>query len=135
MRTTLLIATLGATLAAPSAAAACSIAASPAEERVREADRAVWTKVVTRTRIGTDERTGLGDYRYRLRVLETYKGSIRRRITIRAHTDGGTCGFGPLQRGERLGLVLEGRRGPWRVGLDALITRKELRSVRPPKQG
>ena len=133
MRTSLLVGLVGALLF-PAGASACTIAARPAEERVREADRAVYAKVVSAERLGADEATGTEEYRYRLRVLETYKGSIRRRMTIRAHTNDGTCGFGPLERGDRLGLVLEGRRGPWAVSLVNLISRAELRSVRRPKR-
>ncbi|HEX2084078.1 MAG TPA: hypothetical protein VHF89_00210 [Solirubrobacteraceae bacterium] len=133
MRRVLVIA-FAAWLVVPAAASACTVAARPAEERVRDADRAVFAKVVRRTQVGVDDATGTVHFRYRLRVLETYKGTIRRRITILAHDNDGTCGFGPLERGKRLGLVLAGRRGPWRVGLGNLITRRELRSVRAPKE-
>lgn len=120
-------------LVAPAAASACSIAARPAEERVRAADVAVWGKVVAREKVGEDE--GIGQqYRYRLRVIETYKGRLRRRMRLLAHDDPGTCGL-RFDVGERVGLVLEGRRGPWRIGLADLISRAELRSVRRPRRG
>ena len=133
MRRTILIA-LGAWLLFPAGASACTIPARPAEERVREADRAVWAKVAASRKIDEDDATGTAQRRYRLRVLETYKGSVRRRITVIAHDSAGTCGIGPLARGERLGFVLDGRRGPWLVTRANTISRSELRSVRRPKR-
>ena len=99
-----------------------------------EADRAAFAKVLRRRHVETDESTGSTMYRYRLRVLETYKGSARRRITIVSSDNDGMCGLGRLRRGARLGLVLEGRRGPWSVGIANLISRRELRSVRRPRR-
>jgi hypothetical protein len=125
---------LALSLVFPAAASACTIAARPAKERVDEADLAVWAKVISSKVVATDEATGTKQRRYRLRVLETYKGRVRRRITILAHDSAGTCGIGPLRRGQRLGLVLEGERGPWRAGLQNSISRAELRSVRRPRR-
>ena len=127
-----LVIALVAGLLFPAGASACSLLARPAEDRVRDADVAVWGKVVAREKVGEDE--GLGqEYRYRLRVIETYKGRLRRRMRLLAHDSPGTCGL-RFDVGERVGLVLAGRRGPWRVGLPHLISRKELRSVRRPRR-
>ncbi|HEX8120430.1 MAG TPA: hypothetical protein VF549_04105 [Solirubrobacteraceae bacterium] len=122
-------------LAAPSAASACTIAEQPAKERVAEADVAVYGKIVAREKMtpAPDERPG-ADYRYRFRVIETYKGKIRKRMTLLGTTDSAACGPGLLDVGSKFGLVLNGG-APWRISAGSFITRSQLRSVRRPKRG
>lgn len=137
MRIALVLVVAGAVLAAPQVASACTIAARPIEERLADADVAVWGRVVSRVKLEQDERPDgvRGDaYRYRFRVREIYKGRVRNVIRLVAHTDGGTCGVGPYEPGRRLALLLRGRRGPWNVDLASLVTRRELRSVRRPRR-
>ena len=131
---TLLIAVAAGVLAAPSAASACTIAAKPAKERVDAAKLAVYGKVVARELVDEDENAVNSLYRYRFRVLETYKGRIRRRMTLLGRTDSARCEAGLLRVGDRFGLVLARARGPWRIATPDFITRAELRSVRSPKQ-
>ena len=140
MRLLILAGVAIAALVAPSAAAACSppVGKPPTpKERVRDSDRAVWGEVISRELLGEegaeDGRPG-EDYRYRFRVIETYKGSIRKRITFDAGTETSLCEGGRMEVGQRFGLVLDGRRGPWRVGLGNFISRKDLRSVRRPRR-
>ena len=120
-----------AVLAAPQAAAACSIA-SPyppptPREKVDGAKRAVFGKVVSRTPIGEPAHANQ-DYRYRFRVIETYKGAVRRTMRLVAGTAEGTCEAGLLDVGERLGLLLYKRRGPWRLNVTSFISRRDLRA-------
>ena len=126
---TFLIALAAGMLAAPSAAHACSIAAPDppptAKQEVDGSKRAIWGKVVGRTRISGDEYQG--EYRYRFRVIETYKGSVRRTTRIFAGTETSLCEAGLLEVGRRFGLLLYKRRGPWRIGITSFITRQRLR--------
>jgi hypothetical protein len=120
----------------PAAASACTIAAKPAEERVAAAKRAVWGKVVEREQLEAADENGFGErWRYRFRVIETYKGSIRKRMTLIAGTDEAACEAGLLEVGDRFGLVLSRSRGPWTITLGNFISRRELRSVRRPRRG
>lgn len=119
-------------LAVPAGASACSIAAPnpppTAKEEVDHAKRAVYGEVVSRTPIGDDsEPTGNEQYRYRFRVIETYKGSVRRSMRIIAGTQTSLCEAGLLEVGDRFGLLLYKRRGPWRISITSFITRKRLR--------
>ena len=96
-------------------------------------------KVVARERIGGGEESENpappgADYRYRFRVLETYKGRVRRRIRLVGGTETSMCEAGLLRVGQRFGFVLHGRRGPWKIHITSFIRRSELRSVRRPKR-
>ena len=122
------------TLLFPAAASACTIAARPPAERVAEAKLAVYGKIVARELVEEDTNGVNSIYRYRFRVLETYKGRIRKRMTLVGGTDRARCEAGLLRVGDRLGLVLDKARGPWRIATPDFITRAELRSVRSPKQ-
>ena len=140
MRTALVTVVVVAAFAAPSAASACSIAGpepSP-EKRVRSSDLAVWGKVVGRERIGGEEseepRPTGADYRYRFRVLETYKGRVRERIRLIGGTEESLCEAGLLKVGRRYGFLLDGRRGPWKISLTSFISRRDLRSTGPPRR-
>jgi hypothetical protein len=134
MRSLFLTAVVLVSLAVPSAASACTIASRPAKERVAEADIAVYGKVVAREKMtpAPDERPG-ADYRYRFRVIETYKGKIRKRMTLLGTTDSAACGPGLLEVGSKFGLVLDGD-APWRLNAGSFISRAQLRSVRKPKR-
>jgi hypothetical protein len=45
------------------------------------------------------------------------------------------CGLGDVAVGERLGLVLRGRRGPWQATLASRISRDELEQAsRAPRR-
>ena len=136
MRAFALIVALLAPLAAPQLASACTIAARPPEERVRAADVAVFGKVVARERI---EKGRAGDgrevWRYRFRVIETYKGRERRRLRLVGGTEESLCEAGLLRVGDRFGLVLDGARGPWRIAVANFITREELRQARRGRRG
>jgi hypothetical protein len=134
MRSALLTGVLLAALVAPGTASACTIASRPAKERVAEADIAVYGEVVDRERMNRapDDRPGY-DYRYRFRVIETYKGKIRKRMTLLGTTDSASCGPGLLDVGSRFGLVLDGG-APWRISAGSFITRSQLRKVRKPKR-
>ena len=134
MRAVLVTAVFVAAIAAPSAASACTIAGplpSP-EERVESSDLAVWGKVVRRTRISGDEFRGT--YRYRVRVLETYEGRVRRRIRVVGGTETSLCQAGLLRVGSRHGFLLHGRRGPWKISITSFISRKDLRSTGQPRR-
>ena len=100
-----------------------------------DADVAVYGKVLSREPTGARQPSGIGEeYRYRFRVIEAYKGKVRRRITLVGHTDTGMCGAGLLDVGDRFGLLLDGRRGPWKITTASFVTREELRSVRAPRR-
>jgi hypothetical protein len=134
VRAAFLSALVLAVFGAPSAASACTIPDLPPEERVERADRAIYGRVLSRESLGPNER-GIGEaYRYRFRVIERYKGRIRRRITLTSQTDSATCGIPPLKVGDRHGLLLFGRSGPWSVGAGSFISRADLRRVRRPKR-
>jgi len=138
MRTAILTVVVLAALVAPSAAAACSVASPPPtpKERVRAADRAVWGEVVSKEPVdeqADDGRPGQ-EFRYRFRVIETYKGSIRKTLRLVAGTESSLCEPGELHVGQRFGLVLNKRRGPWRISITSFISRKDLRSVRKPRR-
>ena len=123
-------------LAGAETAAACTIRETTPEEAVRAADAAVFGRIVSRVRTDRGRDDGLPGktYRYRLRVLETCKGSVRDVITLIANTDSASCGVGPYRPGVHLGLLLNGRRGPWRISLGSLISRESLRTARRAKR-
>ncbi len=134
MRALLLSAvTIVAILAVPAAASACSVAAQSNGERLARADRAIFGEIVSRRLV--EDRPELGDsvYRYRFRVIEVYKGRMRRHTTLEAQTQSSLCGFGPAEVGARFGVLLHGKRAAWRIGFPDLISRAELRRLRKPR--
>lgn len=104
-------------------AEACSIAQSDPRTRVAGAEAAVYVEVVAKTPLGED---GPGRrYAYRLRVIRAYKGGLSGTFDAEARSDGAACGV-ELDAGDRLGLLLSGRRRPWELGLGSLISRRDL---------
>ena len=139
MRTFILAVVVVAALAAPAAAHACSIAVPnpppTPKEVVDGAKRAVYGEVVSRRLIGKPDPQPNHVYRYRFRVIETYKGSVRRTLRFRAGTETSMCEAGLLKVGGRYGLLLYKRRGPWRLNTTSFISRRELRqSGYPPRR-
>jgi len=120
-------------LAGPSAAGACSVAAPlpSMAERLRAADLAVYGEVLSAEPVGGDPPGAIPPdrLRYRLRVLQTFKGRSRRVIRLVGYTSDSMCGI-ELRVGQRTGLLLYGRRGPWEVGMLSTATRAELRRAR-----
>ena len=139
MRTFILAAVAAAALGAPAAAHACSIAEpqpppTPKEE-VDGAKRAVYGEVVSRRPVGDPGPTPNQVYRYRFRVIETYKGSVRRTMRLVAGTETSMCEAGLLKVGDRFGLLLYDRRGPWKLNITSFISRRDLRqSGYPPRR-
>ena len=129
MRSLLALAVLALALAAPSAAQACSLMYVAPDARVAAADVAVFGKVLSRASVGPAA-PGAWDatYRYRVKVIRKYKGppALGRTIEVVGSANDAMCGVGELAVGERLGLVLRGRRGPWQATLASLISRAEL---------
>ena len=129
MRTAFLTVTviLAALLAAP-VASACTLApTSSPRERVKAAAVAVYGEVVDRELVRASETPSPNaEYRYRFRVLKTYKGRPGRTMTLLAGTNEAMCEAGLLRVGERFGLVLRKRRGPWRISLGSFISKRDL---------
>ena len=143
MRTFFLTASAAAAvLVAPELASACSIAGPgpTPDERVAHANLAVWGEVVRKAPVGDPPPSGEarppgGEYRYRFRIIETYKGRVRERIRLIGGTEESLCEAGELQVGQRFGLILHGRARPWRISLTSFISRRELRQARRPRRG
>jgi hypothetical protein len=112
-------------LVAAPAASACSLAYEPPRERVDRADAAVYAEVVEATEVDRNDR-GWATYRYRLRVLETYKGAVAQEIEIEGNEEESVCELGRLEVGSRHGLLLDGPGEPWRLSLSDRISRDEL---------
>jgi hypothetical protein len=128
-----------AVLLLPAAATACSIAApdpppTPRQE-VDGAKRAVYGKVVARKLVGGEADSNTATYAYRFRVIETYKGSVRRRMRLVSGVESSMCEAGLLEIGDRFGLLLYKRGGPWRIDITSFISRKRLRASGYPARG
>ena len=62
-------------------------------------------------------------YEARIRVSRIYKGMTGRVVRVRGDTGGpGTCGYGKLSVSQRLGLLLYGKRSPWRIDITSPIS-------------
>jgi hypothetical protein len=135
MRSASLVATVAlAVLLAPSAASACTIAGplDPSEQLDR-ADVAVYGKVVSRKLLRASKPPVSGaDYRYRFRVLKTYKGRVARTITLLGGTEESLCEAGLLDVGDRFGLLLRGR-SPFKISLTSFITKADLERAKRPR--
>ena len=122
-----------ASAAAAAPAGACTVAVPPGYDPVRDpyarADIAVTGKVtrVERTRRGRDT---LGDrFVATIRISRVYKGRTGPALRIRGHEDEGACGFGRIRQGERIALLLRGRRTPIPVGLGDRTSYRDLETA------
>ena len=62
-------------------------------------------------------------YQARIRVSRIYKGMTGQVVLVRGDTGGpGTCGYGKLRAGQRLGLLLYGKRSPWEIDITSPIS-------------
>jgi hypothetical protein len=136
VRTRILLLALAAALLAPSAADACTIAARPAAERVAAVDAAIYGRVLSRVLVAAAPPGRIdGTYRYRIRVVRTYKGRPGRSVQVVGSADSGTCGLGILTVGRHVGLLLDGSTRPWEVSTRSLISRAELeQAAREPRR-
>jgi hypothetical protein len=114
------------TLAFAAPAGACSIAYQEPAQRLAAADRAVHTRVVSTTQIVDGEQDWQDVWEAKLRVLRVYKGPAHRFVRIRYSTDGGTCGLGKLEQGQRLTLLLHKPGPPFEASLGSRIPLTEL---------
>jgi hypothetical protein len=125
------VSTVVAVLVAVPAASACSLAYEPPRERVDRADAAVYAEVLEARQVDRNDR-GWATYRYRLRVLETYKGVVAEEIEIEGNEEESVCELGRLDAGSRHGLLLRGPGEPWRLTLADRISREELIEATTP---
>jgi len=64
-----------------------------------------------------------------VRISRVYKGKTGPALRISGNTEGSLCGFGAVKRGERIAVLLHGRRTPFAVtGLDR-TTYRDLEKV------
>ena len=64
-----------------------------------------------------------------IRISRVYKGETGPALRISGNTEGSLCGFGAVKRGERIAVLLHGRRTPFAVtGLDR-TTYRDLEKV------
>lgn len=128
MRTAFLVlaAVILALVVAP-AASACSIAVSgTSRDWVGNSDHAIYGQFVSRKLVRGEEPPLPGaEYRYRFRIAKTYKGRLSGTITLLAGTEESTCEAGLLRVGERFGLLLDGKHGPWRIALGSFISKAD----------
>jgi len=123
-------------------AAACSPNPDPNFDPFAAADVAITGQVTkVRPRAGDDEprQTGLS-YEATIRVSRVYKGKTGPALRVRSTTQPGLCGFGELRVGQRLGLLLHGKRSPFSISSFDEISKSELeestgrRSHRPGRR-
>ncbi len=121
---------------------ACSPPFDPDYDPFAEADIAITGQVTkVRPRPGDDEphQTAMS-YEATIRVSRVYKGETGPALRVRSTTEQGTCGFGKLRVGQRLGLLLDGKRSPFSIAYGDEISKSELeestggRSHRPGRR-
>ncbi len=129
-------ATVLALLALAAPAAACSIAVPADYDPVQDpydAAKLAFTGKVTKVRSldpppapGAARPSG-ERYEATIRVRRVYKGDVARTIRVRGSTDQGTCGYGRLRVGERLGLyVFRGSRSPYAIATGSGVSYRDL---------
>jgi hypothetical protein len=107
-------------------AMACSIAAATPQQRVQSSKLAVYVEVVSvRTRGATN--SGATRWEATVRRLTTFKGRPSRIFHVRSHTDEASCGLAKFNPRRRIGLLLQGARSPFAIGLGSTISLGDLR--------
>ena len=139
----ILCAVIGAAVFGASPAAACSIATSPviapgpgeappakydearqdiAESALTITGRVTKVRYLEYTKNGSFYGPHNRPYEATLRVSRIYKGMTGPTARVRGATSGATCGFGKLTVGQRLGLLLHGKRSPWGISITSRIS-------------
>lgn len=142
IRTLAVSAAVAATVALNAApAAACSPKPDPDFDPFAEADIAITGQVTkVRPRPGEDGLQASMAYEATIRVSRVYKGKTGPALRVRSTTQPGLCGFGKLRVGQRLGLLLHGKRSPFSISSFDGISKSELeestggRSHRPGRR-
>jgi len=133
--------TLGAILAvgafaavAAAPAEACSYVFPPNYDPIRDpfdaADIAITGRVTRVKRPHSDPgQPMLTTFVATIRISRVYKGKTGPALRISGNNEGSLCGFGTVKRGERIAVLLHGRRTPFAVtGLDG-TTYRDLEKV------
>ena len=127
VRTRILLIAMAAALLAPPAARACTIGVSPGPQPhpFETAYGAVLGRITSRVLVA-DQSPADRTYRYRMRVLERYKGRVPDWIELVGSTNEGMCGAGELGVGRRYRVLLRGRRSsPWRIDILSFFSRRD----------
>lgn len=130
----------GALWASAAPAGACSYALPPGYDPVRdpfEASDIAVTGRVTRVVRRSPESTR---FEATIRISRVYKGKTGPALRIRGGTEESSCGFGDIEQGQRIALLLHGRRTPFAVDLRSATSYRDLekasggRSHRPGRK-
>jgi hypothetical protein len=84
---------------------------------------------VTRVRYldaGGEITSGGRRYEATIRVSRVYKGATGPTTRVRGSTETSSCGFGKLNPGQRLGLLLRGKGPPWSIDITSQIASRML---------
>jgi hypothetical protein len=110
----------------------CSCAFVEADEMVAGSEAAFEGTVISSEEVADAEPEDAGprlpgDVDLRFKVERIFKGSLGEEITVRTSGDGGTCGLGPRERGERLALTLSrDEEGRWQGSICGTFDPDEL---------
>jgi hypothetical protein len=107
-------------------AMACSLAQLTPKQRVQSSTLAVYVEVVSVRTLGKAD-TGATKWEATVRRVRTFKGHPRATFRVRSHTDSASCGLPKLKVRKRLGLLINGPRSPWEIGLYSPISLSDLR--------
>jgi len=110
-------------------AMACTIAAQTPREQVNGAKMAVYVSVLSVRSLGPTQ-AGATAWEARVRRVKTFKGRPARVFRVRSDTDSGRCGLPMFKAGERVGLLLSGRRPPYHLRSGSTISLADLRRTR-----
>src|SRR4051794_12161400 len=107
----------------------CTIAAQTPRQQVHGAKVVVYVSVLSVRTLG-QTRTGATEWEARVRRVKTFKGRPARVFRVRSNTDSGTCGLAMFEVGQRVGLLLHGRRPPFDLRSGSTISLADLRRAR-----